>query len=54
MLKRFWIPHPAADREPVGPLRWVKWHLSQWLFGVATRMERDALDPNWRDDDYPF
>lgn len=53
MLKRFYIPHPAVDSELVGPVRWIKWHLSQWLFSLATRWERDAIDP-CRDDDIPF
>jgi len=54
ILKRFWIAHPAADDEPVGPVRWLKWKLSQWLFDLANRWEKDAIRPDWRDDDIPF
>ena len=53
-LKRFWIAHPAADHEPVGPVRWLKWKLSIWLFDLASRLEYEALSPEGRDDDIPF
>ena len=53
-MKWFWIAHPGADSNPVGPVRWIKWHVSQWLGRWASDWERDALYPGWRDDDLPF
>lgn len=53
MMQRFWIPHPAVG-GPVGPVRWLKWHISEWLGAIATRWQRDALYPDWRNDDIPF
>lgn len=52
-VPRFWIDHPAAE-NPVGAVRWLKWHVSQWLGRWASNWERDALYPGWRDDDIPF
>lgn len=48
-MKRFWIPHPAVS-EPVGPVRWIKWHLAEWLGSLARRLELDVIEPGWRDD----
>jgi hypothetical protein len=46
---KFWIEHPAADGCPVSFKRWVKWKLSEWLGGMAARLEWDALYPNCAD-----
>lgn len=51
---KFWIHHPAVDDQPVGLLRWLKWHASQWLLHLGDCWERDALHPGWREDDIPF
>lgn len=45
---RLWIEHPAAE-NPVGFVRWLKWHLSQWLGHKARSLEADALYPNCED-----
>lgn len=52
-MKRFWIHHPAMH-DPVGPVRWLKWHVSQWLHRLAQAWENDALYPGWRKDEIPF
>lgn len=42
----FWIAHPAADREPVGFVRWFKWHLSERLSAWSRKLGYEALYPN--------
>lgn len=43
---KLWIAHPAADHSPVSLLRWVKWHLSQWMIDKGRNLEYAALYPN--------
>ena len=50
MLKRFWIPHPMLA-NPVGPIRWMAWHVGEWLRHKGNRMQTWALDPK---DEIPF
>ena len=50
---KFWIAHPAVDSEPVGFIRWIKWHLSERLDRWARRLAWQALYPN-QEDDIPF
>jgi hypothetical protein len=40
------IEHPACQGEDVSVIRWLKWHLSEWLGGHARRLEHEALYPN--------
>lgn len=48
-MREFWIAHPACQSEPVGFVRWAKWHLAERLSGWARKLEWEALHPNCRD-----
>lgn len=40
-----WIDHPATT-NPVGPVRWLKFHASQWMERKARQWEIEALYPD--------
>ena len=40
-----WINHPGCQ-NPVSLTRWLKFQLSEWLSGIARRLEQDAVYPN--------
>lgn len=48
-----WIDHPACQDGPVSWARYLKWRLSEWLYGWSRRLEWEALHPD-RKDDIPF
>lgn len=46
MMPVFWIEHPATQGCPVGFVRWLKWHLAEWLDRKARKLAAAALYPN--------
>ena len=52
----FWIDHPETQDGPVSLRRWLAWHIGNWFYDQSHRLQRWALDPDWRehDDGIPF
>lgn len=42
---KFWISHPAVV-NPVGPIRWARYHIGVWMHEVGRRWEDRAIDPD--------
>jgi uncharacterized OB-fold protein len=41
----FWIDHPAC-KDCVSVIRWLKYHIGEWMFDKGDRLRDSALYPN--------
>lgn len=40
-----WIKHPATQDGPVSVVRWLKYHVGEWMRETGARWSDDALSP---------